>query len=169
MILSDDEIKYISKIPEDKIVIIKPFSDKQTPIADEIISKINNIFPTLQVLHMGASGLKISGQGDLDIYILTHPGKFSQYLPVLEKIFDKPKSQKYDSIAWEFEVESYPIELYLTDPNSKPMKKQIGVFNILKKDPKLLQEYEHLKSQMSGKSFRKYQRKKYEFYHRILD
>lgn len=166
--LTDDEINYIYTIPKDKVVIIKPFSKKQTKIAEEIISRIKQTFPHVKILHMGASGLQISGQGDLDIYILTSPSLFSYYLPTLVNLFSKPKTQRYDSIGWEFEIEGFPVELYLTDPKSKPMQRQIKVYKLLKANKKLRNKYEKLKSQMNGKSFRKYQRKKYEFYHNIL-
>lgn len=49
------------------------------------------------------------------------------------------------------------------------MKKQIAVIEILKNNKGLLKKYEKLKESMNGKSFREYQEKKYEFYHRILD
>lgn len=48
------------------------------------------------------------------------------------------------------------------------MQKQIKVYEILKNDQKLLKKYENLKSSLNGKSFKKYQTKKYEFYNRIL-
>lgn len=166
--LTPDEEKYIQQIPEDKIVVIKPFSQNETKTAEEIISKIKSQHPELEVLHMGASGLGTSGQGDLDIYALANPVKFSQYLSTLIQIFGEPKSTKQDSIAWEFEQEGYPVELYLTDPDSESMKSQIAVFKTLKTNPTLLSEYEALKAGMNGKSFRDYQKKKYEFYHKIL-
>jgi len=48
------------------------------------------------------------------------------------------------------------------------MKRQIRVFEILKNNERLLKEYEELKENMNGKSFREYQKRKYEFYHKIL-
>jgi len=49
------------------------------------------------------------------------------------------------------------------------MKKQLRVFEILKENPKLLREYEDLKIQMSGKSFREYQTRKYEFFNNLVE
>jgi len=167
-VLNQDEENYIRSIPNDKKVEIVPFSKRATELASEIISEIKKAAPDLEVKHLGASGLGISGQRDLDIYALTRPDKFRNYLSSLIKIFGKPKSSKADSIAWEFEREGYSIEFYLTDPNSTPMKRQITVFNILLSNQKLLKAYEKLKEGMNGKPLRDYQRKKYEFYHRIL-
>lgn len=167
MLLPDEE-KYIQTIPEDKIVRIFPFDPKVTQAAEEIISQVHAGFPNLEVLHMGASGLEISGQNDIDLYMLSPWQEFSKYLDDLIKIFGEPKSKRQDSVAWNFERNGFPVELYLTDPTSEPMKRQIGVYEILKSDPKLLKEYEILKQEMNGKSFREYQKQKYEFYHKVL-
>lgn len=64
--LTQDQEKYLLTIPGDKKVTIKPFSHEQTKIAEEVITRIQNSSPDLKVVHMGASGLGISGQGDID-------------------------------------------------------------------------------------------------------
>lgn len=166
--LTQDEKKFLQSILKDRKVKIIPFSQKAEKIAQAMIAKVKQALPELDVRHMGASDLGISGQPDLDIYALADPKDFDKYLPSLKKIFGKLKSSRPDSIAWEFEKEGYQVEFYLTDPNSPSMKKQIAVFEILKNDKRLLEEYEQLKAQMNGRSYREYQRKKYEFYHRIL-
>ena len=51
---------------------------------------------------------------------------------------------------------------------TKPPERQIKVFEILKSDEKLLKEYEELKLSFDGKSYKDYQRAKYEFYNKIL-
>lgn len=167
--LTEDEERYIQKIPKDKIVSIKPFDIREKEIAENIISKIKVESPNLEVVHMGASGLGISGQGDLGIYALADSADFNKYLPMMKQLFGDPVGEKPDSVAWKVEIEGYPVELYLTDPNSPAMKSQIKVFEKLRDNPALLIEYEKLKAEMDGKFFREYQRKKYEFYHRILD
>ncbi len=163
------EIKYLQTIPVDKIVQIFPFDPKVSEAAEEIIFQIHKFFPGLEIIHMGASGLKISGQNDLDLYMLAPWQEFNKYLNKLIEIFGEPKSKKQDSVAWEFNRNGFPVELYLTDPSSEPMQAQISVYQILKNNPQLLKEYENLKQAMNGKDFREYQEKKYEFYHRILD
>lgn len=167
MLLPNEE-GYIQAIPEDKIVSIKPFDPKLTETAEEIILQVNTIFPSLEVMHMGASALGISGQNDLDLYMFSSPQNFERYLDVLIKIFGNPRSKKEDSVGWKFTKNGFDVELYLTDPDSEPMKRQIGVYQGLKNSPELLREYEVLKEKMNGKSFREYQKKKYEFYHKIL-
>jgi GrpB-like predicted nucleotidyltransferase (UPF0157 family) len=166
--LLPDEQKYLQTIPEDKIVKISPFDPKITETAEEIIRQIHEVFPDLEIIHMGASGLKISGQNDIDLYMLSPWQEFTKYLEGLIKILGQPKSQRQDSVAWEFVKNGFEVQIYLTDPSSEPMQRQVGVFNKLKENPKLLKKYEQLKQEMDGKSFREYQVRKYEFYHKIL-
>lgn len=167
--LAWDEENFLKKIPKDKYVVIKPFDKKITQIADDIIKKTHRVLPNLEIKHMGASALGISGQGDIDIYIFSPPKDFKHYTPILIKLFGNPKNNNEDSIAWRFEVRGYEVELYLTDPNSKPMQRQIAIFEALQKNKSLRKEYERLKEKLNGKSFREYQIKKYEFYHKILN
>jgi GrpB-like predicted nucleotidyltransferase (UPF0157 family) len=167
--LTWDEEDFLRKIPEDKIVSIFPYDEEIERIAKGIIDKIHTILPELEVRHMGASSLKLSGQGDIDIYIFSKPNDFDTHKPLLVKIFGNSKSKKFDSIAWKFETDGHEVELYLTDPTSQPMQRQIRVFEILKIDDALRKEYEKLKEKLNGKSFKEYQRRKYEFYHKIMD
>lgn len=166
--LSPGEEDFLSKIPGDKIVTVKPYDEKIAWVAEEIIGKIKRALPELEVRFMGASALGISGQGDIDIYIFSSPEDFDKHLSELEEIFG-PKVPSISIIKWAFLKEGHEVEIYLTDPTSEAMKKQIKIFEILQKDVALRDGYERLKESMSGKPFGEYQRKKYEFYHRILD
>jgi len=166
--LTADEKDYISKIPVDKRASIKPYTSSLHKTASQIIENVKTLCPDLNIVHMGAIGLGISGQGDIDIYALTSPDDFNRYLTLIKQVLGKPVSKKIDSIAWEFTKNGYEVEFYLTDPNSKAMTRQIAVFEILQSNSSLLKEYEDLKESLNGKSFKEYQIKKYEFYHRIL-
>lgn len=167
--LTKDEENYIDKIPNDKIVTIHPFDNQITEIVDEVITSINKIFPDLETIHMGASALEISGQNDIDIYAFSNPQDFNKYMSGLIKLFGKPLHIHGTFIEWGFIKSGFDIEFYLTSKDSETMKKQIEVFEILDNNKNLLIEYEKLKESMNGKSFKEYQRKKYEFYHKILN
>lgn len=166
--LTNDEESFLKTISVSQKVSIKPFDNKITEISEEIISKIKKAFSDLEVLHLGASGLGISGQNDIDIYALSNPKNFNKYLPELIKIFGKPLHKHEKSIEWKFKRFGFDVEFYLTDPKSPSMQRQIQIYNILKSNKKLLKEYENLKLSFNGKNFRDYQKAKYEFYNRIL-
>lgn len=67
--LTSDEEDFLNKIPVDKKVKVYPYNPKISRIADDLIASINNIYSDLEVKHMGASALGISGQNDIDIYL----------------------------------------------------------------------------------------------------
>lgn len=167
--LTDDEIDYLNKIPINKKALIYPFNSKITSIADDIADSIIQIYPDLEVRHMGASALKISGQNDIDIYAFSDPKDFKKYLPGLVKIFGKPVHKYKTFCEWKFKKDGIDVEFYLSEKNSKTMQRQIEVFETLKNNQNLLREYESLKLSMNGKSFKEYQKKKYKFYHKILN
>jgi GrpB-like predicted nucleotidyltransferase (UPF0157 family) len=167
--LSPDEKDFLNKIPADKKVHIYPFNPKTIKVAENLIQSIKSVHPDLEVQHMGATALGISGQNDIDIYAFSDPKNFDKYLPGLTKLFGEPLHKHETFVEWKFKKESFDIEFYLTVKDSETMKKQIKVFEILKNNKDLLKEYEKLKESMNGKSFREYQEKKYEFYHKILD
>jgi GrpB-like predicted nucleotidyltransferase (UPF0157 family) len=163
-----DEKDYLSKIT-DKTVRVFPYNPEVGKIAEELIQSVNDIYPDLEVQHMGASALGISGQNDIDIYSFSDPKDFNKYLPGLIKLFGEPLHKHETFCEWKFKKDGFDIEFYLAARDSETMQKQIKVFEILRDNPDLLRQYEELKSSMNGKSFRQYQEKKYEFYHKITD
>ena len=166
--LTKDQKKYLRKIPVNKIVKIYPFDRNISKVSKKIIQAVKVIYPDLEIRHLGASALGISGQNDLDIYAFANPSGFDKFLPGLIKLFGKPLHKHETFIEWNFIKSGFAIQFYLTDPNSSSMKDQIKVFEILKKNGKLLSRYEILKKTMNGKSFREYQRKKYDFFNKVL-
>ena len=170
--LTNDEINYLTRIPKEKMVRIYPFDrfkveTIQNSIIDRVRESISEVWP-LQFL--GTSALGISGQKDIDAYILCPISEFNVYIPILMKEFGYAESYiaGATSVPWSWEEDGYNIELYLTDPKSPAMKRQLKVFEILKNDRELLNEYEELKQGFDGKSYRDYQKAKYIFYNKIL-
>jgi len=161
--LTKDEKKYLAKISASKRASVKPFDPKAKETGDLIVKKIEEKLPTARVLFMGATALRIAGQDDIDIYVLAKQKNFDKYLPTLKKLFGKPKHTHKTFVEWKFEENSYPVELYLTEPPQKHIK----IYEILKSNQKLLKEYENLKLSFDGKSYKDYQKAKYEFYHEV--
>lgn len=165
---SKSEIDYLNKIPKDKIVKIFAYNPRSLKTAQEIIDSIVAIYPNLEIKHMGASLLKISGQNDLDIYAFSEPKDFKKFLPGITKVIGVPLHVHNSFIEWGLKKNGFDVQFYLTQKDSPTMQRQIKVFEVLINNPGLLKEYESLKESMNGKSFRRYQEKKYEFYHKIL-
>lgn len=166
--LTESQSNYLLTIPPEKTVEIKPFSLALKSTGEELLAEIQRAVPELEVHHMGASALGLSGQGDLDIYIFASSTDFEDYLPKLIKKFSEPTKRGETSIQWAFEQNGFPVEMYLTDPSSRAMQEQIRMFELLRDNTQVRQEYEALKASLNGKSFRDYQAAKYEFYNALL-
>jgi GrpB-like predicted nucleotidyltransferase (UPF0157 family) len=165
--LTESQQKYLLTIPEEKIVFIQPYDPSILDIVEEITQQIKNCDPNLTVLFMGASALGISGQGDIDLYVLSPTEQFEEHTERFVKSFGKPVL-KGTCVKWVFSKNGHKAELYITDPEDKGLQEQIKVFELLKNNKELLKEYEEIKQQANGLSFKEYQRRKYEFYNRIL-
>lgn len=167
--LTDEQKKYLQTIPEDQKVWVEPWSATTSQIAGEIMQKARQAVPNLEILFMGASALKIPGQNDIDIYMISPAQAFERYMPKLKDIFGRPAKVSSTSIKWEMRVEGYDIELYLTDPSTSQMQQQIRIYELLRDNSELLEEYRQIKESANGLSMREYQRRKYEFYNKILN
>lgn len=166
--ITPDEEKYLETFSKTKKVKIFAYDKKSKEITDEIIAKINKFIPELEVKFIGSPALGISGQKDIDLYIMCTQNKFPEYLQKMMQLFDIPEIMNKESIKWNFKKSGFDVELYLTDPATPEMQRQLKVFETLKNNSKLLKEYEKLKESFNGKSYRDYQKAKYDFYNRIL-
>ncbi len=166
--LIKEEKNFLKTIPLSKKAEIKPFHPGIKVIARKLIKRIGIIAPNLDVKFIGASALGISGIGDIDLFVLCPIRQFKKYISVLTAEFGKPRHIAKTFIEWKFLRKGHDVELYLTGPRSGLVPKQMKLFQILKRNPHLCREYQKLKESYDGKSFRAYQKVKYEFYNRVL-
>ena len=165
--LSSDEQNYLDHLPPEKaeeIIFIKPYDPRLENIANDVIQEIHATIPDANIKFMGASALGISGQNDIDIYVLGSSGKLGGWILKLNELFGEQIKGK-----WQFDQDGFEVSVYAANPEDPNQKKQIEVFEKLKEDPALLKEYEALKESMNGKSYKDYQIRKYEFYHKLLN
>jgi len=167
--LTEAQRKYLETIPAGKITEIKPWNPQVKAAALRLIEKIKSVVPMLEVFYGGASALEIAGQNDIDITIKCPIKDFEKYLPDLKKVLGEPTKIGRESIRWEpIFIEGYEAEIYMTDPNSPALQEQIKVFELLKNNNELRKEYEKIKKDSNSIPYREYQRRKYEFYNKIL-
>lgn len=165
--LTPNQEKYLLTIPEDKVIFIKQFDPKVQDTANEIISKIKEVLPEAEILFLGASALGIAGQNDIDITVLAN-GKWEEFTETLKELFGEPTKSNPTFIKWEFVQDGFEIELYLNDKVSPNLQEQVDTLNLLKSSSELRAEYEKIKQEANGLSFREYMRRKYEFFNKIL-
>ena len=164
--LTDGQKNYLSKLsPEQasRIVVIKPYDPQLSVIADAVITKIKKQIPDADIRYMGASALGISGQNDVDIYVICPKSLKEEYLGGLAPLFGEQIKNK-----WHWFDGCYEVSVYLSDPEDHKFKEQLDIFSLFKTDPEVLREYEQLKTSMNGKTYKEYQIGKYEFYNRVL-
>lgn len=168
--LTETQERYLETIPEDKITVIKPWDPRCVAVANQIIKAIKAAEPDLEILYTGASALGVPGVNDLDFSVLCPRDDFEKHLPNLEKVLGKPQKIGKENVRWEgLNFEGYEVDVHMTDPKSPDLKEHMRLFEILKNDPERLREYTKLKESSNGIPYREYQRRKYEFYNRVLE
>jgi len=165
--VTKEQEKYLKTIPIAKLAHIQPYSTKIGAISGDIINKIRSLIPVADVAYIGASALKISGQNDIDVNVLTDQENFEDYKVKLTKLFGSPTFIG-TSIEWEMKIDGLPVTVYLTDKHSKGIRDQIKIYDILKNNTDLLAEYENIKSKYNNLPYRDYQKAKYEFYNKLI-
>lgn len=164
--LSVEQENYLKTIPTTRLTHIQPYNPVIDRISGDLISKIGSKIPLSDIAYIGASALKISGQNDIDINVLSVKENFNNYKEILIELFGAP-TLSGSSIEWQMEIEGFEATAYLTDKHSKGINDQINIFNILNNNPSLLSEYEKIKSKYNNLPYRDYQKAKYEFYNKI--
>jgi GrpB-like predicted nucleotidyltransferase (UPF0157 family) len=167
--LSENQERYLETISDSEIVVIQPWNPKTELVAKKLMTDIQSAVPNLKVFHTGAAALKISGKNDLDFSILGVPTNFDNYLPALIKVLGEPQKRGRENVRWEITRDGFPVDVHLTDKDSSGWREHKKVFELLRDNPRLLEEYRILKEQAAGVSLREYQRRKYEFYDKILN
>jgi hypothetical protein len=166
--LNKAQKRYLNTISASAIAIIKPWDSKAAKVAKKLLDQLKNTVPELEVFWSGALALGISGVNDIDFSILSRPEEFEKYLPALIRVLGEPQKKGKENIRWEIERDGYPVDVYLTDIDSPVLAEHKKVFKLLQNNKDLLEEYKNLKEAASGLPLREYQRRKYEFYNRIL-
>jgi hypothetical protein len=166
--LTEGQINYLSKVPDDQRMVVKPFNPKGLEVVNHIISEIKAVEPDLEVICIGSLPLKIAGQEDIDINAFCVKAEQEKHIPNFKKLYGEPSRVGKNSIGWAFTREGYSVDVWLTDPTVETTQQQLKIFNILKNDPELLKEYEQIKLTAKDLPYKQYQIKKYEFYNRIL-
>jgi GrpB-like predicted nucleotidyltransferase (UPF0157 family) len=166
--LSENQERYLATISDSETVVIQPWDPKTELVSKKLMSDIRSAVPNLEVFHTGAAALKISGKNDLDFSILGAPKDFDSYLPALIKVLGEPQKRGRENVRWEITRDGFPVDIHLTNKDSLGWKEHKKIFELLRDDPQLLEEYRILKERSAGVSLREYQRRKYEFYNRII-
>lgn len=141
-----------------------PFDPNAQRLAEELIDKIHDITPELEVLFMGAVALGLPGKNDIDLDILCDASEVRVYTQKLTPLLGHPKETKSDLTSWESNLDGFEIDCILSDPKTSHVPLQQKRFEALKSDPALLNEYRQLKEECDGLPLAEYEKRKKAFF-----
>jgi len=164
--LTEGQKNYLNNLSNERsegLITITPYNPKTDLIAEKVVKQIKEILPESDIRYMGASALKISGQNDVDIYIISTNDLKETYLSKLSVKFGNQIKRK-----WQWFDDGIEVSVYVSDPSDAKFQEQLRIFDILKHTPEILKKYEVLKESMNNRSYKEYQIAKYEFYNKVL-
>ncbi len=167
LIKSPRDYLYSFSYPGNKKVIIKPFDPGVTRVVQKITADLKILCPGLRVHFIGSSGLKIAGANDIDLYLSCSLTEFSFYLKKLQGYFGPCKKFRGNIVEWEIVISGFPVDVVLIDLHNRRLRNQLALYNLLKTDRKLKQQYVKLKLGLNGASQREYIRSRMDFFNRI--
>lgn len=169
--LTKADIKWLKHLSNSKKVKIVPYNPKVKKVFEKQKKEILDILETnIEVLHLGATGMSISGQGEIDLVIPVSLGRFDEVMEKIKKVYGEPRSFYPNNRArFHHRQDSIDIEIVVINQDSKGWKRNIAFENYLKKHPEALEAYRTLKESNDGIGTRDYYRKKIEFINDILE
>ena len=168
--LTEKQKKWISHLDSNNKIHIIPYNPETKKIFNIIKNDLIKVLGKTTISHRGSTKLKISGQGEIDLYIPVTNKKFKLYLYKLIKYIGKPRSL-YDLERARFikYINNIKIEIFLINKNCEGWKNCIKFEKYLKENSKALNEYIKVKNKVNGLSTRRYYAAKTEFINKILD
>lgn len=162
--------EWLNHLTDDDQITIIPYDPNVKKIFKYVKQEIQAILgKQVEVVHRGASSMGISGQGDIDVYILVEALFFNNYLSKLVEALGKPGSlYPLERARWVKKIEGIKVETFLMN-NEHPVWTESTIFETyLKTHTASLIEYEKIKQDAEGKSTREYYTVKIEFINKIL-
>lgn len=169
--LSEKQITWLNHLSDTDKIQILPFNPKAKKYFQQQKKELQNFLGNnVKIFHRGASNMKISGQGDIDIYIPVPVEHFNEILEKLKQQYRETGSH-YPKERAKFNryKETIKIEIFLINKSCKGWITCNIFENYLKNYPEALEEYRKLKEDANGASTKEYYRRKNEFINEILE
>ena len=147
-----------------KIFHLQPWMPQIQNVAQSLIDEIHTIDPEIGVLFMGAAALGLPGKNDIDLDILCDKKDLVNYTRRLLPVLGMPKAADDNLTVWEFRYRGFDIDAILSDPSTSHVPEQQRVFEALKANTSLLDEYRQLKITCDGLSYVVYEKRKKAFF-----
>ncbi len=169
--LTKEQKNWIASLNDKDLIRIIPFDSSCNEKFEIIKQKIQfKLWSSTKVEHHGASSLWISGQDEIDVYILASEFEFDNTVLKIQSIFGKPKSLGANKRArFKAELNGKHIDIFAVNKDHEEWKKHMKFKSYLLNNPNILKQYQTLKEKNAGKSTREYYRSKLEFINEVLE
>ncbi len=168
--LTTGQQEWIDHLSDTKTVSIVPFD----PTCEQKFLKIKKEIQSIlgreqEIVHSGASSLRISGQDEIDIYVPVLPAIFDKTIIALKNLFGEPASY-YTLVRSRFVtgVEGKHVDVFVINKEDFGWTGAVAFMSYLRSNPEVLERYRKLKEGLNGKTQREYYRIKTEFINEIL-
>lgn len=167
--LTKEQKVWLAHLSNTNRVKIVPYNPKTKEVFKTIKSELFKVFGDVRISHRGSTALKISGQGEIDLYIPVNKKDFNNYVGKLTDFLGAPGSL-YELKRARFiqYIDDIKIEIFVINKNDSGWKESIKFEKYLRNNPKALSEYEELKNRADGFSIRQYYTIKTVFINKIL-
>lgn len=168
--ITKEQEPWLKTLSDTDKVIVSPYNPKSPEVFSKIKKEIiENIGKGADIQLRGSSALKISGQGELDIYLPTDLTKFNLRIKQLVKIFGEPKSiYPLERARFITFVDGIKAEIFVINKDDAGWLNCLKFEQKLKDNPELLNKYQAIKEECNGLSTREYYRKKLSFLNKVL-
>ncbi len=148
---------------------VHEWTPKLKATGDELVAKIHELAPELEVLFMGAAVLGLPGKNDIDLDILCGQKDLKRYTEALVPVLGTPKELKDNMAVWSYMDGDIEVDCILSDPTlpGSHVPGQKKVFEILKSSPELQARYRQLKYDCDGLPYEQYEAKKKAFFQEL--
>ena len=169
--LTKEQKKWLSHLSDKKKIAIIPYDPTAQNKFEKVKQKIQSVLgKKTKVLHCGATGLGISGQDEIDMYVVVPPSKYESSIPYLISLFGPPETH-YPLQRTRFVTKDNGkhIDVHLVNQEHEAWKNQVNFEDYLRSNPKTLNIYRKLKEKGAGLTEREYYKIKVGFINNILN
>ena len=167
--LTPEQQKWLNHLSDTKTIAIVPYNPKTKDAFKIIKAQLISILGNVIISHRGSTAMKISGQGEIDLYIPVSKNIFDDCVAKLSKHFGEPGSlYEFKRARFIKYIDNIKIEIFVINKNDSGWKNGIQFEKYLKTYPKALEEYEKIKNKLNGASIRQYYTSKTIFINKIL-
>lgn len=167
--ITKEQQKWLDHLSGEDVIHIIPYDPKTKEVFKIIKAELIKILGNVRISHRGSTAMRISGQGEIDLYIPVSKKDFNNFVVKLSKYLGNPGSlYELERARFVKYIDGIKVEIFVINKNSSNWTMGVKFEKYLKNNPKALSEYERLKNKADGLSVKGYYTLKTVFINKIL-